>query len=79
MKDSLPSQPRVVDETGLAVVHAGELISATRESAATISAAESNIVNYYFPVEIEIVGPGTHEALADTIYDALQREFNALV
>jgi hypothetical protein len=67
-----------VERTGLALVHEGELIVATPDATAMLTAAPGQIVNYYFPVEIEVVGAGGAEALAEQIYDALQRELNAL-
>jgi hypothetical protein len=73
-----PDQPEVVERTGLAVVHKGQRIFPAEDSAAKLVPSEANIVNYYFPVEIEVVGAGTPEAFAEMIYDALQREFNAL-
>lgn len=73
-----PKQPKVVEKTGLAVVHEGEKIYADEESAAIIATAGPNVVNYYFPVEIEVIAPGAPEEFAEMIYDALQREFNAI-
>jgi hypothetical protein len=77
-KDNSPDQPQVVERTGLALVHEGERIFPDAGSMATLATSSPNIVNYYFPVEIEIIGQGTREAFAEMIYDALQREFNAL-
>jgi hypothetical protein len=67
-----------VERTGLAVVHEGELIVAAPDATAMLTAAPAQIVNYYFPVEIEVVGAAGADALAEQIYDALQRELNAL-
>jgi hypothetical protein len=67
-----------VERTGLALVHEGELIIAAPDATAMLTAAPVQVVNYYFPVEIEVVGAGGAEALAEQIYDALQRELNAL-
>jgi hypothetical protein len=75
---NLPKQPQIVEKTGLALVHEGEKIYAEEGSAAILTAAGPNVVNYYFPVEIEVIGPGTAEALAEMIYDALQHELNAI-
>lgn len=77
MTNGKPSQPDIVETSGLALVQAGERIFPDADSAAKFAAAP-NVVNYYFPVEIEVIGPGTQEAFAETIYDALQREFSAL-
>jgi hypothetical protein len=73
-----PAGSHIVDSTGLAVVHKGESIVATPDAAAKLVAAPAQVVNYYFPVEVEVVGVGTAEALAERIYDALQRELSAL-
>jgi hypothetical protein len=70
-------QPQVVQRTGLALVHEGERIYAAEDAAAAL-APMANVINYYFPVEIEIVGAGGADALAERIYAALQREFSAL-
>jgi hypothetical protein len=70
-------QPQVVQYTGLALVHEGESIY-TGEVAAAGVAPMANVVNYYFPVEIEIVGAGNTDELAERIYAALQREFATL-
>jgi len=73
-----------VRETGLAVVHEGEYILPAPGSEATIDAvphAGAAVVNYYFPVEIEIAGSLAEEdraAIQSTIWsqllDALQRQ-----
>src|SRR5437588_11400090 len=47
----------VVRETGLAVVHRGERISADSDSSAVLEHGPNGlVVNYYFPVEIVIAG-----------------------
>lgn len=48
-----------VRRTGLALVHEGEFIRPARDSEAEIEPVEMNgqrVINYYFPVEIVIVG-----------------------
>jgi hypothetical protein len=46
-----------VRETGLALVHEGESIMPAQGSEAVIESAQmSGVINYYFPVEIVIVG-----------------------
>lgn len=69
--------PQQVERTGLAVVHEGERIVPEEGAAAVLSRVEGAVVNYYFPVEIEIIGVGTAEELAEQIYAALQRELSA--
>lgn len=76
--DEKPAQPQVVERTGLALVHEGERIFPAADAAAMFTSAGANIVNYYFPVEIEVVSAEATASLAESIYDALQREFSAL-
>ena len=59
-----------VRETGLAVVHEGEYIMPAPGSEVDIEPAEmtgQGVINYYFPVEIVVVG-----ALSDEDHDAVQ-------
>jgi hypothetical protein len=66
-----------VRETGLALVHEGEYIMPAPGSEAVIEPAEmsSGVINYYFPVEIVIVGslPEEERAAIETrIWEQLQ-------
>jgi hypothetical protein len=68
----------VVERTGIALVHEGEYILPSPGSEAVISGAEvsrmGQVVNYYFPVEIEVIGtpsPEQMRACADFVYDEL--------
>ena len=70
--------PRRVERTGIALVHEGERIFAPEEAAAELSFAGERVVNYWFPVEIEVVGAGSADAFAEAVYEALQRELSAL-
>ena len=73
----------LVKETGLAVVHEGENIMPTPGSEAIIEPAAmttQGVVNYYFPVEVVIVGSlpeEEHAAIEARIWrnlgDAFQR------
>lgn len=73
----------LVKETGLAVVHEGEYIMPAAGSEATIEPAQlmtQAVVNYYFPVEVVIVGglsEEDHAALEARVWrsfgDALNR------
>jgi hypothetical protein len=71
-----------VDRSGLAVVHEGEYIVPAPGSEAAISpdaAASGRVVNYYFPVEVEIVGelgPEHMEAVAQYVYDDLNSQLD---
>jgi hypothetical protein len=73
-----PPEVQRVERTGLALVHEGERIIAADEALAALTPAGGAIVNYYFPVEVEIIGAGTADALAEQIYAALQQELDAL-
>jgi hypothetical protein len=72
------NEAQVVERTGLALVHEGERIFSAPAAQAVFLPAGANVVNYYFPVEIEILGADAGQALAESIYDALQREFSAM-
>jgi hypothetical protein len=71
-----------VDRTGLAVVHEGEYIVPAPGSEAVVApeAEEAGrVVNYYFPVEIEVVGelgPEHMEAVAQYVYDDLTNQLD---
>ncbi|MBV8092933.1 MAG: hypothetical protein JO110_06820 [Acetobacteraceae bacterium] len=70
--------PQRVERTGLALVHEGERIYPAEGSAAVLSGLGPTVVNYYFPVEIEIIG-ARMEALLEEVYGALRLHFEALV
>jgi hypothetical protein len=60
-----------VRRTGLAIVHEGEWVVSTPDSAAELEAMAGDrqaVVHYHFPVEIEVVSAGRavdHEELVD--------------
>jgi len=66
-----------VKETGLAVVHEGEYIMPAPGSEAMIEPAQmmtQGVVNYYFPVELVIVGSlpeEEHAAIEARIWESL--------
>jgi hypothetical protein len=68
-----------VEQTGIALVHEGEWILPAPGSAADVTpvsaeALGAGVVNYYFPVEVEMIGDLTdaqRRAVADQIYDEL--------
>ena len=71
-----------VSETGIALVHEGEYIMPASGSEADIEpvAMDNQVINYYFPVEIVIVGSlpeEEREAIEDRVWehlsDALER------
>jgi hypothetical protein len=72
-----PALPQRVERTGIALVHEGERIFPTEDSMAGIAAMSTGIVNYYFPVEIEVVGGA--ERMAEEIFDALRMHIESLV
>ena len=73
-----------VEQTGIALVHEGEYIMPAPGSEAQISAAvmgdeqgDGTVINYYFPVEIEIIGALSDEQIrrvSDYVFDELTRE-----
>jgi len=73
-----------VERTGIALVHEGEYIMPAPGSEAQISAAvmgdeqgDGTVINYYFPVEIEIIGALSDEQIrrvSDYVFDELTRE-----
>jgi hypothetical protein len=71
-----------VERTGLAVVHEGEYIVPAPGSEAVVAPEgeqTGRVVNYYFPVEIEIVGelgPQHMEAVAQYVYDDLTNQLD---
>ena len=70
-----------VRETGLAIVHEGEYIKPAPGSEAEIETAPATqgVINYYFPVEVVIVGLPEEERVAmetriwENLGDALER------
>jgi hypothetical protein len=72
-----PATPQRVERTGIALVHEGERIFPTEDSAAGLAAMRGGVVNYYFPVEIEVIGG--YERMAEEIFDALRMHIEALV
>lgn len=72
----------LVERTGIALVHEGEYVIPAPGSEAVIGALpagdSSPTVNFYFPVEVEVVGEPTEQqkrAIAQHVYDELMREF----
>jgi hypothetical protein len=68
-----------VERTGLAVVHEGEYIvpQAGSEAVVTADAGPGTVVNYYFPVRVEVVGtlPDAEvQRVAGYVFDELDRE-----
>jgi hypothetical protein len=74
----------VVRETGIALVHEGEFIMPAPGSEATIETAqmsEQGEVNYYFPVEVVIVGSlpeEEREAIETRIWEQLSDALDRL-
>jgi hypothetical protein len=67
-----------VERTGIALVHEGEYIVPQAGSEAVISPEDgSAVINYYFPVQVEVVGtlPDTEvQRVAAYVFDQLDRE-----
>jgi len=72
-----------VDKTGLALVHEGECIVSEPGCEAVLSADGAGVgVNYYFPVEIEVVGALSEEQVrqvSEYVFDELSRELSSRV
>ena len=76
--DDTPSVPQRVEKTGLALVHEGEWIYAQQGSAAPLTALGATVVNYHFPVVVEVIGGGK-QAIVEQICDELRMHFEAIV
>ena len=69
-----------VERTGIALVHEGEYIMPAPGSEAQISSdgqGDGLVINYYFPVEIEIIGALSDEQIrrvSDYVFAELTRE-----
>ncbi|MEO6775935.1 MAG: hypothetical protein ABI467_23440 [Kofleriaceae bacterium] len=76
--DDAPKAKRVL-ETGIALVHRGELVlpAVGSEAQAAIAGADARtMIEYHFPVEIEIVGaaaPLDLEAISRHVFDKITR------
>ena len=73
-----------VERTGIALVHEGEYIVPQPGSEAVISPrpADEGVINYYFPVQVEVVGslPDAEiRRLADHVFGELDRELNTRI
>ncbi len=71
-----------VDRTGIALVHEGEYIMPAPGSEALIASGTGGldggpVINYYFPVEIEVIGSLSEEQIrlvADYAFSAIEAE-----
>ena len=69
-----------VEQTGIALVHEGEYIMPAPGSEAHIapdSRADGPVINYYFPVEIEVIGALSEEQIrrvTEYVFSELTRE-----
>lgn len=76
--DDAPKAKRVL-ETGIALVHRGELVlpAAGSDAQAAVAGADARtMIEYHFPVEIEIVGaaaPIDLDAIARHVFDRFNR------
>ena len=74
-----------VRETGIALVHQGEFVVPAQDSEAVIEPAtmsEQGEVNYYFPVEVVLVGTlpeEEREAIEARIWERLYDELERLI
>lgn len=67
------SAPVQVERTGIALVHQGEWIVPDEGAAALLGPQEARMVQYWFPVEVEVLGGASGE-LAGEVWAALARE-----
>jgi hypothetical protein len=73
-----------VERTGIALVHEGEYIMPAPGSEAVISPTDAQagqVVNYYFPIEIEVVGALSDihlERIADRVFTQLDTALRSL-
>jgi hypothetical protein len=73
-----------VERTGIALVHEGEYIMPAPGSEAVIAPADGQagqVVNYYFPIEIEVIGAlgDTHlQRIADHVFTQLDTALRSL-
>jgi hypothetical protein len=72
-----PAEPARVTRTGIALVHEGELVLPAAGSAAQAAAAGADpraVVEYHFPVEIEVragAAPADLAAVVDAVLERL--------
>ena len=81
MNDDQKPQPeaQVVERTGWEVVGNGQIIWAAGDTPPQLALQGATVVHYYFPVEIEVIGPGPAEALMEQIYAAIQQGLEGLM
>jgi hypothetical protein len=75
-RDQEPTS-QIVARSGVTLVKEGERIVAAGDSVALLHPGAA-VVNYYFPVEIEIVGAAAATALAEQLCEALQRDIGSM-
>jgi hypothetical protein len=71
-----------VDRTGIALVHEGEYIVPQPGSEAVLSAHDTTVVHYYFPVRVEVVGTlpeAEVQRVAGYVFDQLDRELTTRI
>jgi hypothetical protein len=72
-----------VERTGIALVHEGEYVVPQPGSEAVISpAGDAAVINYYFPVQVEVVGalPDAEvQRVAGYVFDQLDRELTTRI
>jgi hypothetical protein len=72
-----------VERSGIALVHEGEYIMPAPGSEAQITASDQAngvVINYYFPVEIEVIGALSDEQIrrvTEYVFDELARELDS--
>ena len=69
-----------VERTGIALVHEGEYIVPAAGSEARIAGGDGSVVNYHFPIEIEVIGSVDESVVAQVVqrvFAELDRELSS--
>lgn len=80
--DTGPDTGSRVERTGIALVHEGEYIVPAPDSEAQLSPLDDGVVNYHFPVEIEVVGvvdDAVVQQVTQHVFAELDREFSSRI
>jgi hypothetical protein len=76
LMDGLGAPPARVERTGIALVHEGEIVlpaAGSEAEAALVMDDARTVVNYYFPVEIEVRRGGEPQDARALLERALQK------
>jgi hypothetical protein len=76
--NEMPSAPERVEKTGIVLVHENDEIYPAKGSEALLRRLGPAVVNYHFPVEIEVIAGGK-EAIIEQICDELRMHIESMV